>query len=188
MKVKMVPLSQLAWVFLKIGALGFGGPFSLLAIMQKEVVERHQWLTVDDFTQSVGIGTLTPGPIFFAAAIFIGYRLRGIPGAAVCGICALLPNFILVVAIAALYAQVEQNAWIIAISRGIAAGVAGLFLSVVLKTGRATVSDVRSAVLVAAVFVALAFFKVDPLLLIVAAGLGGARLWRPVSSTQIGGK
>lgn len=183
----MVPLSQLAWVFLKIGALGFGGPFSLLAIMQKEVVERRHWLTADDFTQSVGIGTVTPGPIFFAAAIFIGYRLRGIPGATVCGVCALLPSFILVVAIAALYTQVEQNGWVIAFSRVIAAGVVGLFLSVVLKTGRATVTEVRGAALAAAVFVALEIFKIDPLLLIIAAGLAGAWLFRPVPSTQPGG-
>jgi len=73
----MVSLSHLAVTFLKIGALGFGGPFSLLAIMQKEIVEYRKWMTTDDFTQSVGIGTMTPGPIFFAAAIFVGYRLRG---------------------------------------------------------------------------------------------------------------
>ncbi len=180
----MVSLPQLALTFLKIGALGFGGPFSLLAIMQKEVVERRKWLTADEFTQSIGIGTMTPGPIFFAAAIFIGYRLRGILGAVVCGLSTLLPSFILVVVIATLYIQVEQNAWVMAITRGVAAGVVGLFLSVVLKTGRATAKDSRSVALVLVAFVAVAFFKIDPLLLIVVAGLAGAWLMRPVPKIQ----
>lgn len=175
----MVPLTQLALTFLKIGALGFGGPFSLLAIMQKEVVERHHWMAVDEFTQSIGIGTMTPGPIFFAAAIFIGYRLRGIPGAVIAGLGVLLPSFILVIVIAALYVQVEESAWVMAITQGIAAGVVGLFLSVVLKTGRATAKGLRGAAWVLLAFVAVAFFKLDPLVLIVFAGLTGAWFLRP---------
>ena len=180
----MVPLTQLALTFLKIGALGFGGPFSLLAIMQKQVVERRKWLTAEDFTQSVGIGTMTPGPIFFSAAIFISYRLRGILGAAVSGIAMLLPSFVVVVLIASLYVQVEQSAWVMAITHGIAAGVVGLFLSVVLKTGRATAKDIPSVALVILAFVAVAFFKIDPLLLILIAGLGGACLLRPMPKIQ----
>jgi chromate transporter len=180
----MISLPQLAMTFLKIGALGFGGPFSLLAIMQKEIVERNKWLTADEFTQSIGIGTMTPGPIFFAAAIFIGYRLRGIPGAVFGGLNVRLPSFILVVVIATLYVQVEQNTWVVAITRGIAAGVVGLFLSVVLKTGRATAKDARGVAWVFIAFAAVAFFKVDPLLLIVIAGPGGAWLLRPMLKTQ----
>jgi chromate transporter len=77
----MVSLSQLAWTFLRIGALDFGGPCSLLAVIQKQVVERRQQLTAEEFTQSIGIGRMTPAPIFFATAVVLGYRLRGIPGA-----------------------------------------------------------------------------------------------------------
>jgi len=178
----MVSLIQLALTFLKIGALGFGGPFSLLAIMQKEVVERRKWLTTEDFTQS--IGTMTPGPIFFAAAIFVGYRLRGIPGAVICGLGTLLPSFILAVLIAALYVEVESSLLVMGTVHGIAAGVVGLFLSVVLKTGRATAKDVRSTAWIVIAFIALAILKVDPLLLIVIAGIAGAWLLRPMPKIQ----
>ena len=184
----MVPLVQLALTFLKIGALGFGGPFSLLAIMQTEVVERRKWLSADEFAQSIGIGTMTPGPIFFAAAIFIGYRLRGLAGAVICGLGILLPSFLLVVLIATLYVQVEQSVWVIAIARGIAAGVVGLFLSVVLKTGRAAAKNVRGALLVLVAFAAVAFLRVDPLWLIVIAGLAGAWWLRPKPKNQMTGK
>ena len=180
----MVPLVQLALTFLKIGALGFGGPFSLLAIMQKEVVERNKWLTADEFTQSVGIGTMTPGPIFFAAAIFVGYRLRGVPGAVICGLGTLLPSFILAVIIAALYVEVESSPLVMGTVHGIAAGVVGLFLSVVLKTGRATAKDARSAAWIVIAFIALALLKVDPLWLIIIAGIAGAWWLRHMPKIQ----
>jgi chromate transporter len=175
----MVGLLELASTFLKIGAFGFGGPFSLLAIMEKEVVERRRWLSVEDFTQSVAIGTMTPGPIFFAAAVFIGYRLRGILGAVVSGLAVLLPSFILVVIIAALYLRVERAPWVVAVSRGIAAGVVGLFISVVLKTGRALMTDSISVLVVVAAFLLLFIFRTDPIILIVVAGIGGALFFRP---------
>jgi chromate transporter len=180
----MVPLTQLALTFLKIGTFGFGGPFSLLAILEKEMVERHKWLTAQDFTQSVGIGALTPGPIFFAATVFIGHRLRGVPGALVCGMCTLLPSFILVLAIATLYVEVESSPLVIAIVHGISVAVVGLFISVVVKTGRSTMKDLRGVVMVSIAFILLAFFKVDPLVLIVSAGLLGALLLQPKSQPQ----
>lgn len=136
-------------------------------------------MTEDEFTQSIGIGTMTPGPIFFAAAIFIGYRLRGIRGAVTAGLGVLLPSFVLVVVIATLYARVEECPWVIAITQGIAAGVVGLFLSVVVKTGRATAKNLWGAVWVLLAFVAVAFFKLAPLLLIVIAGAAGACFLRP---------
>jgi chromate transporter len=180
----MVPLSQLALTFLKIGALGFGGPFSLLAIMQKEIVERRQWLSAEAFTQSIGIGTITPGPIFFAAAIFISYRLRGLTGAVVAGASLLLPSFFLVIAIAAAYIQVEQSSWVTAISRGIAAGVVGLFLSVVLKTGRTMAKDILSAAIILVGFTAVAVLRIDPLILIMVSGLVGALALRPTRAQK----
>ncbi len=180
----MVPLTQLALTFLKIGTFGFGGPFALLAIMEKEMVERHKWLTAQDFTQSVGIGALTPGPIFFAATVFIGHRLRGVPGAVVCGVCSLLPSFVLVLAIATLYVEVESSPLVMAIVHGISVAVVGLFLSVVVKTGRSTMKDLRGVSMVTIVFILLAFFKVDPLVLIVSAGILGALLLQPKSQIQ----
>ena len=181
----MVPLAQLALTFLKIGTFGFGGPFSLLAIMEKEVVERRKWLTPQDFTQSVGIGTLTPGPIFFAATIYVGHRLRGVRGAVVCGLCALLPSFILVLGIASLYVELQSSPLVMAIVHGISVAVIGLFISVVVKTGRSTMKGLRSIAMVMVAFILLAFFKVDPLVLIVSAALIGGLLLQPKAQVQV---
>jgi chromate transporter len=181
----MIRLAELASVFLKIGALGFGGPFSLLAIMQKEVVESRKWMTAEDFAQSVGIGTLTPGPIFFAAAVFIGYRLRRAPGAIVCAFSTLLPSFILVIAISALYVEIEANPAVTAALNGIAAGVVGLLASVVLQSARSAIKGPLRGLLAGVTFVALVFVNADPVVLIIGAGLAGAWLLRPAQPAQV---
>ena len=171
---------------LKIGALGFGGPFALLAILQKELVERRRWLTAAEFNECAGVGAVMPGPIFFATAVLAGHRLRGIAGAAACALGLLLPGFVLVVAIAALYVQVRQTRWVAAVSGGMAAGVVGLIASVVFNTGRSTVRAARDAVLVVVALAALALLKSDPLLVIAAAALAGALWLRPAQPSETG--
>ncbi len=173
---------------LKIGALGFGGPFALLAILQKELVERRRWLTTVEFNECAGVGAMMPGPIFFATAVLAGHRLRGLAGAAACALGLLLPGFVLVVVIAALYVQVRQTPRVAAVSGGMAAGVVGLIASVVFNTGRSTVRGARDAALALVALAALAIFKSDPLPVIAAAALAGALWLRPATLSQTGGR
>ena len=84
---------------------------------------------------------------------------------------------------AALYVEIQQIPWVLAITKGIATGVVGLFLSVVLNMGRSTVTDKRSLSLVIVAFVMMALFKMDPLLLIVLGGMAGAWFLRPAQKT-----
>ncbi|MBI5394202.1 MAG: chromate transporter [Verrucomicrobia bacterium] len=170
---------------LKIGALGFGGPFALLAVLQKELVERRRWLPAAEFNECAGVGAIMPGPIFFATAVLAGHRLRGLAGAAACALGLLLPGFVLVVVIATLYVQVRQTPWVAAVSGGMAAGVVGLIASVVFNTGRSTVRAARDAALVAAALAALALLKSDPLVVIAAAALAGALWLRPGATKEI---
>lgn len=171
---------------LKIGVLGFGGPFALLAILQKELVERRRWLTPIEFNECAGVGAMMPGPIFFATAALAGHRLCGLAGAAVCAMGLLLPGFLMVVAIAALYVQVRQTPWVIAVSNGMSAGVVGLIASVVFNTGRTTVRAARDGALMLLALAALAVFKSDPLLVIAATALVGALWLRPAPQPQAG--
>lgn len=172
---------------LKIGALGFGGPFALLAILQKELVERRRWLGPAEFNECAGVGAVMPGPIFFATAVLAGHRLCGLAGAAACALGLLLPGFALVVAIASLYVQARRTPWVAAVSGGMAAGVVGLIASVVSNTGRPAIRAARDAALALVALAALAIFKSDPLLVIAAAALSGALWLRPVSQSQTGG-
>lgn len=175
-----VSLASLFRAFLKLGTIGFGGPFALLSLLEQEMVKRRAWLTPEQYAEAVAAGQMTPGPIFSGAAFYTGYRLRGLAGALVVAVAAHLPGFLLAVAAAALYLQFRDLSWVAGASRGIGAAVVGLLLAVTLRTGRSLIRDARGIAVAAGAFLAVALARFDPLAIIVAAGLAGIWLYRPV--------
>ena len=77
----MKELWKLFIVFCRIGGFTFGGGYAMLPIIQKEVVEKNKWATDEEVIDYYAIGQCTPGIIAVNTATFIGYKLRGIPGA-----------------------------------------------------------------------------------------------------------
>lgn len=173
----MVSWIELALAFMKVGTLGFGGPFALLALMEKEVVQRRGWLTPEEFAQSTAIGTLTPGPIFFSAAAHVGYQLRGFAGALVAATASLLPAFLAAVAFAAIYLRVQSLPAVSGAARGLTVVVVGLLALVAIRSAKSLVRDVTGAVLAVASFAALEFLTLNPVWVVVGAGLAGALLY-----------
>lgn len=168
-----VPLSRLFVAFFKVGLFGFGGPFSMLSMMETELVVRRHWLSRDEFTRGVSIGTITPGPISIASSAFYGYRLRGVIGSLAAVTGALLPSFVIILVFAASFSHFE-NSWIASgLSRGVGAAAVGLLLGVVFRTGQSFVKDISGCILALVAFVALAVFRVNPVYVIVCWGLLG---------------
>jgi chromate transporter len=90
------PLRQLAWVFLKLGTIAFGGPAAHIAMMEDEVVRRRKWMTREAFLDLVGVSNLIPGPSSTETAIYIGYARGGMLGILVAGTCFILPAMLIV--------------------------------------------------------------------------------------------
>src|ERR687884_347441 len=84
-------LRQLAWLFLKLGTIAFGGPAAHIAMMEDEVVRRRRWLSRDQFLDYLGATNLIPGPNSTELAIHIGRARAGWPGLLVAGACFILP-------------------------------------------------------------------------------------------------
>ena len=175
---KPVSFGDLFRSFLKLGAVGFGGPFALLSLLENEIVKRRGWFSPEQYTEAVAVGQMTPGPIFSGAAFYTGYRLRGVAGALVVAVAAHLPGFLLAVTAAALYLQFRDLSWVAGASHGIGAGVIGLLLAVALRTGRSLVRDVRGMVIAVVAFAAVVIAHADPLVVIIVSGVAGAVLYR----------
>ncbi len=175
---KPVSFGDLFRSFLKLGAIGFGGPFALLALLESEIVKRRGWFSPEQYAEAVAVGQMTPGPIFAGAAFYTGYRLRGVAGALVVAVAAHLPGFLVAVAAAALYLQFRDLSWVAGASRGIGAGVIGLLLAVALRTGRGLVRDARGMAIAVVAFAAVVIAHADPLLVIIVSGVAGAVLYR----------
>jgi chromate transporter len=97
------PLGELAWVFLKLGTIGFGGPAAHIALMEEEVVRRRGWLTHEKFLDLLGATQLIPGPNSTELAIHVGHERAGWPGLLVAGVCFILPAMLIVMAVAWAY-------------------------------------------------------------------------------------
>lgn len=173
MTVADVSTKNILKVFLKIGAFAFGGVYSMLAFFERELVEKRKWLNHEDFAESVVIGQMTPGAPIINTGIFIGYRLKKLKGALATVAGQVLPSFIIVLALSYLYIRYREIALLKAVLKGIGAAVAALIASVVYSMSKKLLKDRISIVTAVVAFICLAIFKLNPIGLIVAAGLVG---------------
>ena len=160
--------------YLKIGFFGFGGGYAMLSLIQNEVVVQHAWMTNAEFADIVAVSQITPGPIAINTSVFIGYKTRGVAGAAaaVCG--AVLPSFICILVIAIFFAQVRHNVVVDAAFKGMRPAVVALIVVPTISLAR----GMHPALIVVAVATALAvwWFGLSPIWLI-AAGAAAGILW-----------
>jgi chromate transporter len=98
-------LRELAWVFLKLGTIGFGGPAAHVALMEDEVVRRRGWVSRADFLDLLAATNLIPGPNSTEMAIHLGHRRAGMPGLVLAGACFILPATLIVTAAAWSYTR-----------------------------------------------------------------------------------
>src|SRR5687767_6544979 len=92
-------LSEVAWLFLRLGATAFGGPAAHIAMMEDEVVGRRKWVTREELVDLLGATNLIPGPNSTELAIHLGHRRAGWPGLLVAGACFILPAALIVLAL-----------------------------------------------------------------------------------------
>ena len=159
--------------FFKIGLFGFGGGYAMLSLVQHDVVEVHQWISSADFTDIVAISQMTPGPIAFNTATYIGYTATGgsIWGSAVCTIAVSLPSLMIMLVICKLFFAFKENAYVHMVMQGLKITVIGLIGAAALSLmNRNNFVDNTSVLIFIAVFFAIVKFKMDPILLIVLAG------------------
>src|SRR4051812_21204020 len=96
-------MKELAFVFFRLGWLGFGGPIAAIAMMEEETRRRRGWLDQARFTEIYAICKMLPGPVATQVAIALGYVHKGRLGGLVAGILYILPSFAMVLALSALY-------------------------------------------------------------------------------------
>jgi chromate transporter len=104
-----VPVSprDLSQYFLRLGALGFGGPIALAGYMKRDLEEERHWVTHDEYQDGLAIAQTMPGPLAAQLAMWIGFIRYGVLGATLTGLLFILPPFLIVLAVAALYVTLQ---------------------------------------------------------------------------------
>ena len=171
----MISRKELALLFLRLGLTAFGGPAAHIALMQAEIVERREWLTKDEFLDLLGASNLIPGPSSTELAIHIGFRLVRWQGLLLAGACFILPAFLLVMGIAAIYVRFARLPQIAGILYGVKPVVIAVVLQALWNLGR-TALKTRFLAAVGIAATVTAFLNVAPLLVLFGAGaLTGGR-------------
>jgi chromate transporter len=164
-----VSLSELAFVFLKLGTIAFGGPAAHIAMMEDEFVRKRHWITQEDFLDRVAAASLIPGPSSTEVGIFIGRSLRGGAGLIVAGSCFIIPAAVLVSFIAAAYVRFGSLPQAEGILRAIKPAVVAIILQGLWNLGK-TAAKTPILVLIGVASAALSFVGVSPLLVLTFAG------------------
>lgn len=127
---------QLLWTYLKIGTFTLGGGYAMLPLIEKEVVDRHQWLDGKEFLNMMALAQAAPGLIAINSAIFLGHRLYGWKGVIACVLGAALPSIVIILLIAMFFTNIRENATVEAVFRGIRPAVVGLIVATVIRLVR----------------------------------------------------
>lgn len=98
---------ELIWSFLQIGLFSIGGGYAAMPLIQSQVVEKHGWLSMGEFTDLITIAEMTPGPIAVNSATFVGIRIAGLPGAIVATLGCIFPSCIIVSLLAYIYCRYQ---------------------------------------------------------------------------------
>ena len=187
----MMIFVELLCSFLMIGLFSFGGGYGMLSVIQGEVVTRHAWLTAAEFTDIVAVSQMTPGPIGINSATYVGYtavfnatgnELLAVLGSFTASFAVMLPSIVLMLIVSRFFMKYSKHKNVENVFRLLRPAVVGLIASAALllmtkeNFGSPTEAPLQFGVSVAlfvTAFVAMKFFKVSPILILLLAGVFG---------------
>ena len=169
----MKTLLKLFLTFARIGGFTFGGGYAMLPMLQKEVVERNGWATSEELVDYFAIGQCTPGVIAVNTATFIGYKLKGLPGAVAATLGAITPSIIIITVIAAFISNFHHLPAVQYAFGGIRAAVVALILSSVLKLSKKSIVDIFTFTIFILTAILSFFTDLSPIIFVLTAGICG---------------
>jgi len=123
-------LREFVLYFLRLGTFGFGGPIALAGYMQRDLVEERRWLSKQDYVEGLALAQLAPGPLAAQLAIYLGWVRGRVLGATLVGVAFVLPSFLMVLALSALYLMFGGLPWM----RGVFYGVGAAVIAIIARS------------------------------------------------------
>lgn len=166
-------LGRLFITFFKIGAFTLGGGYAMIPLIDAEVVQKNKWVDKDLFTDLIAVAQTCPGVFAINISIFIGYKLRKTKGAICTCLGTAMPSFIIILLIAMFFHQFMDIPWIAAMFRGIRPAVVALIAVPTFNVAKSSGIN-RWNIWIPVVSALLIWLcGVNPIWIIIAAGLGG---------------
>jgi chromate transporter len=167
-------MRELVWYFLRLGTLGFGGPVALVGQMERELVAERGWLSREQMREAIAVCQSLPGPLAIQVGIFVAHLRGGFWAAWAGGWAFILPNFLIVAALGALYVHYGQLPFVTAVFYGVSPVVIALILHSTYRLARLGMEDAAQWLLAAICFVVTIWLQAEVAWLFVGAGIFGA--------------
>jgi len=166
-------LADLTRVWARVGVLSFGGPAAQIALMHREIVERHKWLTENQYLNALSFCMLLPGPEAMQLATYSGWRTHGVLGGIIAGLLFVLPGAFVMLALATVYMLYGSVPLVEALFLGVKAAVVIVVIEALLKVSKRALKGIDHWLIAAVAFIGIFFLDMPfPLLIILAAAYG----------------
>lgn len=132
-------LRDIMLYFFKLGSLGFGGPVALVGYMHRDLVEKSNWISEEEYREGLALAQLAPGPLAAQMAIYLGYVHYGIRGATLVGLTFVLPSFLMVLALGWAYVRFGGLFWMQSVFYGVGSAVIGIITLSIYKLTKKTI-------------------------------------------------
>lgn len=169
-------LWRLFFAFLRLGATAYGGP-AMMAYLKTDLVGKRAWLSKQEFKEGMALCQVIPGATMVQMCTYTGYRLRGIPGALAAALGFVLPAFLTMTVLTALYFHLGSIPVIRALFRGLGAVVVAIVLNACLTLGRTTLQGWQGILLASLALLAM-LLKVNFLVVLLGAAVLAIPLYR----------
>ena len=170
---RKIPVRDLVLYFLRLGFMGFGGPVALVGQMERELVGERKWLTRDEMREAVAVCQSLPGPLAIQVGIFIAYLRGGFWGAWAGGWAFILPNFLIVAALGALFVHFGDLKGVSGIFYGVSPAVIALILHSSYRLAKLGMEDRLQWLIAAACFAVTVLLEAEVAVLFILSGTVG---------------
>lgn len=173
--VSRATYTKLFWSVFKLSACTFGGGFVIVPLMRKRFVEELGWIEEQEMLDMTAIAQSSPGAIAVNAAILVGYHVAGIPGALLTVLGTVIPPLIIISVISMFYQAFRDNPVVNLVMAGMLCGVAAVIFDVVIDMTKTIFEKkkILPVLVLMGAFIAVRFFSVNILLVILVCGIIG---------------
>ena len=159
--------------FFKIGAFTFGGGWAMIPLIEREVVDKQNWIKREDFVDALAIAQSLPGVLAVNISILIGNKLRGLKGCLMATLGTILPSFLIILAIAIWFVQTYDNPVVERIFKGIRPAVVALIVSPVLSTAKTARINIKTVIIPIIVALSIWLGGISPIWFVLLGAIGG---------------
>jgi len=159
--------------FLKVGTFSFGGAYSLIPIIEKEIVANHQWVTQDEFLKVLGMVEIFPGAISIKFATYTGYKIAGIPGAFIANLGNIITPAVLIIIGTYVYTRIESNPYVLKSFNAVKYAIAGMIIAIMIQYVTKNGMGYKEGIFIAVGMISVLLFKLNPVVIIIISAILG---------------